>query len=149
MRIERINYQRVFAVGAYLTERIGFEASLEEGEDQRSAIEQMRQMAEDIHREKYPQYYTNGLPKIDPPHAEEPVIPADDVQPMAPPEPEQQFSRSQARLAKLINTTKDVDELAKYKKDAHKEGISYVYMARVKHFNMMLMQERAAVSEYK
>jgi hypothetical protein len=141
MRIERINYQKVFPCGAYLTERIGFEASMEDWEDPKAVVEELRQMAEDIHREKYPQYYVNGLPKIDPPHAEEPVVPADDVQPLAPPEPEQQFSRSQARLAKLINTTKDVDELAKYKKDAHKEGISYVYMERLKHFNTKLLKE--------
>jgi hypothetical protein len=141
MRIERINYQKVFPCGAYLTERIGFEASLEEGEDQRQAIEQMRQMAEDIHREKYPQYYVNGLPKIDPPHAEEPVIPADDVQPMASPEPEQQFSRSQQRLVKLIESSKDLNDLARFKSEAHKEGISYVYMARVKFFNQQLLTQ--------
>jgi hypothetical protein len=140
MRIERINYQKVFPCGAYLTERIGFEASLEEGEDQRSAIEQMRQMAEDIHREKYPQYYVNGAPKIDPPHAEEPVIPADDVQPMAP-EDRQSFSRSQKRLVSLINSTRDIAELAKFKSDAHKEGISYVYMERVKFFNQQLLTQ--------
>jgi DNA primase len=78
MRIERINYQKVFPAGSYLTERIGFEASLEEGEDQRSAIEQMRQMAEDIHREKYPHYYEKKT--VDTPHQEEPSIQLQEVE---------------------------------------------------------------------
>jgi DNA primase len=138
MKIDRINYQRVFPCGAYLTERIGFEATLDAGEDQRGAIEQMRQMAEDIHREKYPHYYEKKT--LDTPHAEEPAIPADDVQPLAP-EPEQRFSRSQSRLVKLIESAKDMNDLARFKSEAHKEGISYVYAARVKFFGQQLLTQ--------
>jgi hypothetical protein len=138
MKIERIHYQRVYPVGSYLTERIGFEASIEEGQDPRAAIEQMRQMAEDIHREKYPHYYEKKT--LDTPHAEEPAIPADDVQPLAP-EPEQRFSRSQSRLVKLIESAKDMNDLARFKSEAHKEGISYVYAARVKFFGQQLLTQ--------
>jgi hypothetical protein len=71
MKIDRISYQKVFPVGSYLTERISFEASLDEGETPQDAINQMRQMAEDLHREKFPHYYADG---IDPKHREEPFI---------------------------------------------------------------------------
>jgi hypothetical protein len=71
MKIDRISYQKVFPVGSYLTERISFEASLDEGENPGDAIKQMRQMAEDLHREKFPHYYADG---IDPKHKEEPFI---------------------------------------------------------------------------
>jgi hypothetical protein len=138
MRVEKINYQKVFPVGSYLTERIGFEASMEDWEDPKAVVEELRQMAEDIHKEKYPHYYEKKT--LDTPHAEEPAIPADDVPPLAP-EPEQRFSRSQSRLVKLIESSKDLEDLARFKNEAHKEGISYVYMARVKFFGQQLLTQ--------
>jgi hypothetical protein len=128
MRIERINYQKVFPCGAYLTERIGFEASLEEGEDQRSAIEQMRQMAEDIHREKYPHYYEKKT--VDTPHQEEPAIQLQE--PVVEEDPELVgLPVEERRICMLIKGATTLQEVAKYKQHVPKH-LTPRYLKRVK-----------------
>jgi hypothetical protein len=71
MQIDRIHYQKVFPVGAYLTERIGFEAELAPDDNPIDAINHLRSLAEGLHREKFPHYYADG---IDPQHKEEPFV---------------------------------------------------------------------------
>lgn len=63
MNITKVKYERLFPVGAYLNEKIGFEADLVQitnidtfektSESPNEAIEKLRQLAEVIHKEKY------------------------------------------------------------------------------------------------
>lgn len=75
MTITKVKYERLFPCGSYLNEKIGFEAELgvcgfssidtSKGmyvgeETPNIVIEQLRQLAENIHKEKYPQYYVDN-----------------------------------------------------------------------------------------
>lgn len=50
MKIDKVSYQRLYPIGSYLNERIGFEASLEEGESPEEAIEKLRILADHSHK---------------------------------------------------------------------------------------------------
>lgn len=135
MRIDRINYQKVFPVGAYLTERIGFEATLEEGEGAQTAIDQLRQMAEDLHKAKYPHYYTPAKRTVDPPHREEPAIQLKDP---AGPDP---LTTEQVRVCALMKNAASLEALAKFKDAAASYGLAGVYMDHVKRLNQELLTQ--------
>lgn len=79
MKIKTVRYERLFPVGAYLNEKIGFEAELDEPylhqpegnspqwliETPEYVINHLRQLAENIHKEKYPHLYTeSGTPIV-------------------------------------------------------------------------------------
>ena len=70
MKITKVKFEKLFPVGAYLNEKIGFEAEIDFGynmdkqmtepmESAESVLSQLRQLAEDCHKEKYPHLY-NG-----------------------------------------------------------------------------------------
>lgn len=46
-----ITYQRVFPLGSYSTERIGLEATLDEGENPETALSRLKIMVEELHQE--------------------------------------------------------------------------------------------------
>jgi len=46
-----ITYQRVFPLGSYSTERIGLEATLDEGENPGTALSRLKIMVEELHQE--------------------------------------------------------------------------------------------------
>lgn len=46
-----ITYQRVFPLGSYSTERIGLEATLDEGENPEIALSHLKTMVEELHQE--------------------------------------------------------------------------------------------------
>lgn len=76
MTIKTVKYEKLFPTGAYLNEKIGFEAELdivgktsinpsETGvtfglEDPLAAIERLRILAEQSHKQKYPHLYTES-----------------------------------------------------------------------------------------
>lgn len=64
MVVTKVKYEKLFPTGAYLNEKIGFEAEIEPHlnslDNPTSAIEQLRQLAEQSHREKYPHLYTES-----------------------------------------------------------------------------------------
>lgn len=79
MKITKVKYEKLFPVAAYVNEKIGFEAEIGVGgstsdnpsetgisltqENPLQAIEKLRVLAEQSHREKYPHLYTdNGQP---------------------------------------------------------------------------------------
>lgn len=84
MNITKVKYERLFPVGAYLNEKIGFEAEIGsipvvdkqlndigvypvKMESPQEVINNLRQLAEDIHKTKYPHFYTEG--EIDYPYS--------------------------------------------------------------------------------
>ena len=51
MKLSQISYQRVYPLGSYSTERIGLEATLDEGENPQIALEHLKTMVEELHQE--------------------------------------------------------------------------------------------------
>ncbi len=51
MVIDRIQYQKVFPIGSYATERIGLEASLDNGESPETALLKLMQITDELHKE--------------------------------------------------------------------------------------------------
>ncbi len=49
MKIDRIQYQKVFPIGSYATERIGLEASLEDGDTPEFELANLKKMVDDLH----------------------------------------------------------------------------------------------------
>jgi len=68
MTITKVKYEKLFPTGAYLNEKIGFEADLESNPKDESvrnlmimkSVEFLRQLAEQSHKEKYPHLYTES-----------------------------------------------------------------------------------------
>lgn len=57
MKILTVTFKKKFPAGAYLNEDIGFEAGIDDVEDVMSAINKLRDIAEQAHKIKYPYYY--------------------------------------------------------------------------------------------
>lgn len=49
MKIDRIQYQRVFAIGNYVTERIGLEASLDPNDNPQTELEHLKIVVNELH----------------------------------------------------------------------------------------------------
>jgi organic radical activating enzyme len=66
MHIEKVNYQKVFNLGSYQSERIGVELVLNKGEDAKFALEEAKKLVEEFHQEnqsvnKVEPEFENGL----------------------------------------------------------------------------------------
>jgi hypothetical protein len=51
MKIEKVSYQKLFPIGNFLNERIGFEASVDEGDDIFETLGKLKRMADQFHAE--------------------------------------------------------------------------------------------------
>jgi hypothetical protein len=51
MKLSQISYQRVYPLGSYSTERIGLEATLDEGENPETALLHLKILVEELHQE--------------------------------------------------------------------------------------------------
>jgi len=51
MKIDRINYQKVFPLGMYINERIGVEIQLDKGDNPEEALLKAKEMVEAFHKE--------------------------------------------------------------------------------------------------
>ncbi len=51
MKLSQISYQRVYPLGSYSTERIGLEATLDEGENPETALSHLKILVEEGHQE--------------------------------------------------------------------------------------------------
>ncbi len=60
MKLSQISYQRVYPLGSYSTERIGLEATLDEGENPETALSHLKILVEELHQETL-----KSLPKDD------------------------------------------------------------------------------------
>ncbi len=54
MKIEKVTYQHPFIIGPFLQRKVGFEASLDEGEDPKEALNQLKAIAEEWDKESNP-----------------------------------------------------------------------------------------------
>jgi hypothetical protein len=54
MKIEKVSYQKLFSIGNFLNERIGFEASIDEGESPEAVVKHLKEVADNLHKEMNP-----------------------------------------------------------------------------------------------
>jgi hypothetical protein len=59
MKIEKINYQKLYPTGNWLNERFGFDISIDEGDNIKETFKTLRKMADDIHKELNPPQESN------------------------------------------------------------------------------------------
>lgn len=57
MNIDRISYEKVFQLGAYINEKIRVEVSLEKGEDAKEALDTARNLVHEYHFEQNKELY--------------------------------------------------------------------------------------------
>lgn len=130
MRVDRISYQKNFQLAPYITERIGVEVQLDEGDTPGEGLQKAREMVEQFHREANPHLYAKVT--IDPPHLEEPSV---QLREEAPP-----VDRSLEGRAALIDGAQTLEELATYKKNLPRE-LNKRYMDRVKQLSRQLQNQ--------
>jgi hypothetical protein len=54
MKIDRVSYQKVYAVAAYVTERIGVEASVDEGQDPKLILAELKKLCDEVNQANNP-----------------------------------------------------------------------------------------------
>ena len=64
MKVDRINYQKVFPLGMYINERIGVEIQLDKGDNPEEALLKAKEMVEAFHKENNKGLYMEGTPEI-------------------------------------------------------------------------------------
>ena len=62
MKIDRVSYQKVYAVAAYVTERIGVEASIDEGQDPKFVLAELKKLCDEVNQANNPHLYANQKP---------------------------------------------------------------------------------------
>jgi hypothetical protein len=130
MRIERINYQKVFRLQEFVNERIGVEVVINEGDSVEEALRIARELVEEDHKRANPHLYTN-LPTIDAPHPQEPVIQLKDEEPVVDDPELKDMTKEEKRICMLIKGATTLQEVAKYKAHVPKH-LTPRYLKRVK-----------------
>ncbi len=141
MNIKTVKYERLFPCGAYLNEKIGFEAEvgsvhllneelLEHGihpvrmETPEEVVNKLRQLAEDIHREKYPHFYLpEGTSTIQASFSNEPTVTNIPV-----------INKESERIEIAIDNCTSALEVKLYMEDAYKYGLHEHYIKKLKSF---------------
>ena len=59
MKITRVSYQKAFVIGPYLQERVGFEAEIDDAEDEAKALSKLKEIAEQWHIANNPQVHAS------------------------------------------------------------------------------------------
>lgn len=54
MNIIKVTYQKAFVIGPYLQEKVGFEAEIDNAEDEKKALTKLKEIAEQWHNENNP-----------------------------------------------------------------------------------------------
>jgi len=123
MKITKITYQKAFVVGPYLQEKIGVEIEVEPGEEDdvfREAIEKVSKW----HLEANPGLYTNPFP----------TLKTDKIAYSVPVEPatiDLAQLREKEQLEIAIDNATSLEDLAKLKEQAGKQGLIHPYMQKL------------------
>jgi hypothetical protein len=62
MKITTVSYQRTYNLGSYNSEKIGLEASIDEGEDIQFVVCNLKHDCDEIHKKNNPQLYQEQTP---------------------------------------------------------------------------------------
>jgi len=57
MAITMVNYQKVYSVGPYISERIGLEASVDEGQDPKFILAELKKLADEVNQANNPHLF--------------------------------------------------------------------------------------------
>lgn len=123
MQIEKVNYQKVFNLGSYMSERIGVELVLNKGEDAKFALEEAKKLVEEFHKENQ----NTNVKKEE--ETFEPVSVLQIVK-VAPKETIAEKTKA------LIDICKSIDELKSWKLMAETHKLMDYYNAKLKTFNL-------------
>jgi hypothetical protein len=137
MKIERINYQKVFPLGQYINEKLGVEIQLDEGDDFDAAMLAAKEMIEKFHIQNNPQLYSKGnnIAAIadyifsDKPHREEPSIQVNDDRKKVKQSPEEK------RWEAIIEACCSEKEVEKWRKKVP-ESLQHLCDTRIKKLNV-------------
>ncbi len=60
MKIEKVSISRTIPTGPYMNDKIGMEASLEDGETPEAALSELNKRVTEWHKAEHPRLYQNG-----------------------------------------------------------------------------------------
>jgi len=122
MHIEKVNYQKVFNLGSYTSERIGVELLLEKGDNAKFALEEAKKLVEEFHKQ-------NHGPIVKQEEEFEPVSVLQRLKVI----PKETIAE---KTKVLIDICKNVDELKSWKLMAETHKLMDYYNAKLKTFNI-------------
>ncbi len=99
MKIEKISYQKLFPLGAFINEKIGVEMQLDEGDNPVQVLNEAKKLVEKYHIDTNPQMYIDDVPQIST------TTTIDQVQPLT----------KVASLIQQINSCEEIKVLESYK----------------------------------
>ena len=76
-KITSINYSKLYALGAFMNERIGVEATIDEGEDPKAVLQELKKLTNEFHFENNKELYEMKGTKVTDIVEGEPVIKVD------------------------------------------------------------------------
>jgi hypothetical protein len=123
MQIEKVNYQKVFNLGSYMSERIGVELVLNKGDNAKLALKEAKKLVEEFHKENQ----NTNVKKEE--ETFEPVSVLQRVK-VAPKETIAEKTKA------LIDICKNIDELKSWKLMAETHKLMDYYNAKLKTFNL-------------
>lgn len=62
MPITSVSYQRTYTVGPYMTEKIGVEASVDEGQDPKFVLAELKKLTDEVHEANNPHLQQTDAP---------------------------------------------------------------------------------------
>jgi hypothetical protein len=65
MKIKTVSYSKLFSLGMYMNERVGFEAEIDDTEDEFAALDKLRSIAQQFHTQSNPALYANEVIQYD------------------------------------------------------------------------------------
>lgn len=65
MKIKTVSYSKLFTLGMYMNERIGFEAEIDDTEDELAALDKLKSLAETFHKQSNPGLYIDTVVSLD------------------------------------------------------------------------------------
>lgn len=133
MKIEKVTYIKTFSSGPYLTDKVGFEASLDETDIAEEVLTDLKKWAEDWHKQAYPWLYTTPSLVTPAGMGDNPYTNAGVSPSIAGPFTLPTIDKSIERLEIEIDNAKTLEELRPLKEEAakSKEGTT-AYMRRLK-----------------
>ena len=61
MKIKSVSYSKLYSLGMYMNERIGFEAEIDDTEDKLSALAKLKSLSETFHKQSNPGLYIEEI----------------------------------------------------------------------------------------
>lgn len=123
MNITKVTYQKAFVIGPYLQEKVGFEAEIDDAEDEKKALSTLKQIVEEWHKE-------NNLIIVEPTQ-------------LGPPNELPIINKADERLGILIENAENMKQLMEFQND-----ISTPYLADLFSTKLSQLQQQSRKNGY-